>query len=73
MLLLMPHSPAVRHVFEIYVPRYSKRKGGTLTLVEVRWTRAVPFPAESGGSLVGVKFLLSPSSPLRKNPLLAKR
>lgn len=59
MLLLMPHSPHVRQVFEVYAPKPGE-EGKTLALVEVRWTRPISMDSSEGMSLVGVEFLLNP-------------
>lgn len=55
MLLFMDHAPPVQKVFELRVRGSQLVK--TPTLVEVRWTRAIPIEDNEKRYLVGVKFL----------------
>jgi PilZ domain len=62
MLLLMPHSPEERKVFEVHVPSPAKPEK-TTKLVEVCWTREFSFGVGAKVHLVGVKSLFeSPGS-----------
>ena len=57
MLLLMPHAPSFKQVFEVHAPLPEGKSKKKLTLVEVRWTRHIPVESSESMSLVGVKFL----------------
>jgi len=56
MLLLMPHVPGERQIFQVLAPSVTREEAAT-KLVEVCWTREVPVGLDPGTYLVGVKFL----------------
>jgi hypothetical protein len=58
MLVLMDQAPDVEQVLKVYVPTPISM-AETPTLVEVRWTRKLPFgkPNGNGAYFVGLKFM----------------
>ncbi len=57
MLLIMNDGPEIESVLKVEVP--SPVDGTDIpTLVEVRWSRKLPFPIPRAPHLVGVKFLI---------------
>jgi hypothetical protein len=58
MLVLMDQAPEVEQVLKVFVPT-PVTVAETPTLAEVRWTRRLPFGANTvlGPFLVGLKFM----------------
>ena len=56
MLLLLPGTVVIRHVFEVQVPSEA-RKTGITKLGEVCWARSIPVNARVCMYLVGIRFL----------------
>ena len=56
LLLLMPITPALQQVFEVYKP-VPEEEATDLTLVETRWTREISVDPDQRACLVGVKVL----------------
>lgn len=59
-LLLMPHPPERRQVFEVHTP-VSPEEERTVKLVETCWTRELTFGPEGKVYLVGVRSLFEPA------------
>lgn len=61
MLLLMDQAPEPRQKLKVQVPTPLKMIN-TPTRAEVRWTRQIPIEEDVSRYLVGVRFLVRPSS-----------
>lgn len=59
-LLLTPHPPDRRQVFEVHRP-LSTEEESTVTLVEACWTRELTFGVSGKVYLVGVKSIFEPA------------